>query len=183
MNNGYKKILWGLIFTTFHINLGVIQILPTFVGYIIVYFGIDKIVKDYKLNSLEKSSKYCSILALMSFISVAMPFSGLEVNNSIFNIIWSNTFQVIELFMVYKLLEGSIEILEKSNNQLWSEYNKKVPVYIILYTVFIVLSNINQIFMIDGLIAGITLLALCIRIWITIVIGKLSKLQISTIQN
>lgn len=183
MNNGYKKIFWGFVFATFHINLGAIQIVPTFIGYIILYLGIEKIAKDYNLNSLDKSSKYCSILALMSFIAVAIPFAGLEFKSSIFNIIWITIFNTIELFMVYKLLEGSVEILEKSNNPLWSEYNKKVAVYIILSTVFIALSNINQIFMIDGLIAGITLLALGIRIWIIILIGKLSKLEISTIQN
>lgn len=50
MNNGYKKIFWGFVFATFHINLGAIQIVPTFIGYIIIYLGIEKIAKDYNLK-------------------------------------------------------------------------------------------------------------------------------------
>ena len=50
MTTGYNKIFWGFIFLIFHINLGSIKLLPDFISYIIIYFGIKELLEEYKLG-------------------------------------------------------------------------------------------------------------------------------------
>ena len=68
MNSGYNKIFWGFIFLIFHINLGSIKLLPDFISYMVIYFGIKELIDQYKLESLKQSANCASILIFIAFI-------------------------------------------------------------------------------------------------------------------
>ncbi|WP_294365089.1 hypothetical protein [uncultured Clostridium sp.] len=40
MIKGYKKVFWGTILKVFHFNIGQMEILPEFIGILIVSSGI-----------------------------------------------------------------------------------------------------------------------------------------------
>lgn len=182
MSGGYNKIFWGLIFANFHMNLNGIELLPAFIGYIIVYLGVETIAKEYGNNNLGKSSKLCSILALMSFLVYAIQLAMSEniLINIIFKIIWINVFSVIEMIMVYKLLEGSREVLESNNYKYFKEYDRKISIYLKGMTTSIVMSNINMIF-VSGILVFIgAVISLTLTIWILVIMRGLYRFELGS---
>ena len=180
MRDGYKKIFWGMFFSTFHINLGSIEILPNFIGLLIICSGIKEILKEYKYESFEQALKYISIHAVISFIAFVSPFIGLATlfeNNIGLSIIWFNIGNILEMFGIAKLLEGSAEILSERLicNDESMEYRSKIDKYILIYSIIIVLSNINFIFMGSMTTVIIAIVALITKIWIMFSLKKLSK--------
>jgi len=179
MRDGYKKIFWGMFFATFHINLGPIEVLPNFVGLLIICSGIKEILKDYKYDSFEGALKYISLQVLISFITFIFPFIGLAslFENIVLSIIWFNIGSILEILGIVKLLEGSSEILAErlSFNDEAIEYRKKAEKYIFIYSIVVVLANINFIFMSNIIVAVIAIVAIIIKIWIMFSLKKLSK--------
>lgn len=175
MGNGYNKIFWGLIFITCHINLGSIQILPNFIGYIIIYAGIQSLFEEYKIKSLEQSAKCSSILSFMSFVILGMTFAGSEsiINNVFFNLIWMNIFGIVEILMIYKLLDGTSEILKNKENNLQDSFSNKISIYVILSSIVIVGNNINYLFMSKTLVIVTAILALALKVWIIVLNRKM----------
>lgn len=180
MSEGYNKIFWGFIFITFHINLGSIQVLPNFIGYLIIYFALEKISEEYDMKVFKESAKYCSVLIVMSFLSLLMGFaSNIElINNTVFNIIWMNIFNIVELIMIYKLLCGSSEILKIKNNSLSDSYSNKTGIYVILASIVTVANTINNIFVSEGLNVCVVILALSLRIWIILLNREIYKMKV-----
>ena len=80
MNSGYNKIFWGFIFLIFHINLGSIKLLPDFISYMVIYFGIKELLDQYKLESLKQSANCASILIFMSSMSCSLLFMIVKFN-------------------------------------------------------------------------------------------------------
>lgn len=172
MREGYKKIFWGFIFVTIHINLGCIQILPNFIGYMLIYYGIKRLNADNNINALEDSSKYCLSLVIMSLISFILSFTNTNIiNNIYFNIIWINILNILEIVMIYKLLYGSCERVKNDNNI----YIKKISIYVLLSTIAAVFNNIYVIFMSDLLSVIIVIYELALRLWIISLISKMYK--------
>lgn len=177
MSEGHKKIFWGFIFITFHVNLGNVEVLPNFIGYIIICYGIEKAVKEYEFKSLEQSAKCCSILLFMSFLSLVLIFGIGEsiTNNIFFNLIWTNIFNIVEMIMIYKLLCGNSEILKKEDNILYDKYNNRISIYIVLAAIASVSYNINAIFMSEILVIFIVVLQLALRLWIILLSREMYK--------
>ena len=184
METGYRKIFWGMFFSTFHINLGPIEILPNFIGLLIICSGIKEILKDYKYESFEQALKYISIHVVISFIAFVSPFvspfiglATLFENNIGLSIIWFNIGNILEMFGIAKLLEGSSEILSERLvcNDESMEYRSKIDKYILIYSMIIVLSNINFIFMGSMTTVIIAIVALITKIWVMFSLKKLSE--------
>lgn len=67
---GYNKIFWGLIFTIVNINLGPIDILPNFIGYLLILSGLSIVEGQhviYKKGRLP--AIILSILSLKDFFT------------------------------------------------------------------------------------------------------------------
>ncbi|MGG7142710.1 hypothetical protein ACQPVP_04525 [Clostridium nigeriense] len=174
--NGYKKVFLGMIFTTFHFNLGPIEILPAFIAILIICSGINEILVNYNNVSIKISLKLFEIKVLMSFITFALPFIGIEngFNNIIVNIIWFNVGSILEILSIVKLLEGTSEILsENYNTYLGNKYKSKAIVYIYFYSVVLIVSNINYIFMSESVGLVIAIYALIIKCMVIFSFRKL----------
>lgn len=151
MIKGCKKVFFGMLFNTFHFNLGPIQLLPDFIAIIIICSGIKEILEVYDNNSLDISLKLYNIKMIIAVIGFILPIIGIESifgNNMILNITWFNIGNILEALSIVKLLEGISQILKENfNTYLGDKYNNKTINYIYLYSIVIVLANINFIFM------------------------------------
>ncbi|WP_297712157.1 hypothetical protein [Clostridium sp.] len=178
MSSGYNKIFWGFIFLIFHINLGSIKLLPDFISYMVIYFGIKELLDEYKLESLKQSANCASILIFMAFIRLVINFSiGSEmINNIYFNIIWMNVFNIVEIIMIYKLLVSNNEILKIKNDNLYENYNNKISMYIIIASIITVVNTINMIFYSEVIGGCIVVLALALRLLIIMLVRKMHNL-------
>ncbi|MGG7057272.1 hypothetical protein ACQPUY_11540 [Clostridium nigeriense] len=174
--NGYKKVFWGMIFTTFHFNLGPIEILPDFIALLIICSGGKEILANYNNASIKIALKLFDIKVFMSFITFVLPFIGIEngFNNIIVNIIWFNVGSILEILSIVKLLEGTSEILsENYNTYLGNKYKSKAIVYIYFYSVVLIVSNINYIFMSGSVGLVIAIYALIIKCMVIFSFRKL----------
>jgi len=68
MRDGYKIIFWGIFISTFHINFGIVQILPVFIGFLIIRLGIKSIVEEYDCTSLHNAVKVAALTAAVSAV-------------------------------------------------------------------------------------------------------------------
>lgn len=176
MITGYKKVFWGMIFTTFHFNLGPIEILPNFIAILIICSGINGILAQYNNESIKKALKLFDIKVIMSFITFALPFIGIEntFKNIMLNIIWFNIGSILEILSMAKLLEGTSEILsENYNTYLAEKYRNKAISYIYLYSLVLIASNINYIFMSQSSGFIIAIYALIIKVMVIFSFRKL----------
>lgn len=174
--NGYKKVFWGMIFTTFHFNLGPIEILPDFIALLIICSGVKEILANYNNDSIKEALKLFDIKVFMAFITFALLFVGIEntFNNIIVNIIWFNIGSILEILSIVKLLEGTSEILsENYNTYLGNKYKSKAIGYIYFYSVVLIASNINYIFMSESATFIIAIYALIIKVMVIFSFRKL----------
>lgn len=182
MSNGYKKIFWGFIFITFHITLGSFKMLPNFIAYMIIYYGIRKVAEDYEWKLFELSARFCGILSIMSFFSLVIEVSpswGVG-KNVFFNLIWMNIINALEIIMIYMLLCGSSEISKEKNDTLQNSYNKRVYKYLVLESTVLIAKNINMILMSEIFWGCILVFELGIKIWIILLMREMYKISLKS---
>lgn len=140
--------------------------------------GIKKILDEYKYDSFEKGLKYVYLQAAISFIFFIFQFIGLGdlFKNIVISIIWFNIGAILEILSVVKILEGSSEILaEKLCNDEAIQYRKKAGIYIIIYSIVVILCNINFVFMAKTIVLISGIIGLIIKVWIMFSLKNLSK--------
>lgn len=177
MIKGYKKVFFGMLFNTFHFNLGPIQLLPDFIAIIIICSGIKEILEVYDNNLLNASLKLFNIKMIIAIIAFILPIMGIESifgNDMILNIIWFNIGNILELLSILKFMQGTSEVLKENfNTYLGDKYNNKTINYIYLYSILIVLANINFIFMSNTLAVITAIYGLIIRLYVILSIKPL----------
>lgn len=148
MYKGYNKIFWGILITTFNINVGKINLLPSFIGFIFISNGINILYKKTNIDFFNKAKIFAIILSIINLIEEVIKF--LSFNHSDF-FIWNQLgivfCNVLKLFMVYKLFEGSIKYINNNiDSDLALENTKKLKFYIIASTVTIIALNLRVLF-------------------------------------
>ena len=108
MEEGYRKIIWGLFFTTFHINLLNIPLLPAFIGWLIVFGGIDNLLKEREIKSFYKARISTFVIFIISLIMQIISWNGIQNEITWFLPI---IYFVLDLLIIYYLLDGSIQYL------------------------------------------------------------------------
>ena len=184
MFDGYKKVFWGMLLTMFHLNLGAIQILPNFIAILIICSGIKKILVCYDNTSIRISLQLFQITVAISFITFVLTFLGIEsrFDNIILNIICFNIGSILEIMSIVKLLEGTSEVLSDNySNCVGDKYKNIAIYYTYFYSVVLIASNINYIFMGKSITLIIAIYAMIIKILIVFSFRKLyeGNLQIS----
>lgn len=104
MEKGYSNIGLGLILATFHINLGTLPIVPTYIGWILVAMGVDTLVKAEKKVLMYKSKTWSEVLV---FINVLV-FIGSVIDSSIGDsYLLTIIVSIFELLFIYYFLSGT----------------------------------------------------------------------------
>lgn len=168
MYQGYKTIFWGIFFLTFHINIGFLQILPSFMGFVIIYWGIKCILEDYQSPNLYKAKTTTVFAILLSIIGGILDLGLIGFFQSTqLSLLIPISISVIELLLFYYLLTGSVELLMSYNlTEMAESYINKTRIYIILFSFLTIMEIIILIFNIDYLIIIYAMAVILIRIWL-----------------
>lgn len=144
---GYSNIGLGLILATFHINLGTLQIVPTFIGWILVAIGVDTLVKSDRQVLMYKSKRFSEVLVFINILMLIVTVNDNPIRDSyLLTIIVS----LVELLFIYYLLSGATEIFKAKGKIRFAIANARISrVYIIFHVMGILImciywSNYNS---------------------------------------
>ena len=179
MDKGYQKIFWGLFIVSFNITLGIIKILPAFIGWMVILSGINILYEEFKSESLEVAAKYSRYLIALSLIGGALSlFGGSTINSSIIFTFYPIVVMIFELLMAYKVLEGSIEYLRLKNlDETAIDFEKNLRTYIVFYIIFTLSFCIALSLNLGYLLAITAIFALILRISLMGMINRMKKLD------
>lgn len=140
--SGITKAAWGYFFLYFHINIGTVSILPTFVGYILFLQTI-KMLKDEEreLNLLQTLGTILAVWYVIEWITDCFAYSfGYEWQ--FINIIIG----LINLYFHFQFITNLASLATKYQVE-GCEQDKKLLRYrtiqTIMLTVFIVITNLS----------------------------------------
>ena len=113
--SGYDKIFWGMIFIIFDINLGYINILPNFIGYGLIYSGLNILLVQHEV--FKKGKMPATILILLTLKDIfhnPNNTSLLEgINLQYFSSLMGSLVSIINLYLIYIISKGIYELCEK----------------------------------------------------------------------
>ncbi len=121
ISKGYKLIKWGLLISALHINLhfkiGGIQIIPSFIGFIIIFLGIRMMNKnggERYFDKLSRSSLYLCIVSALQWIWGFLFTYTSVLSRAIIVLVF-----LVELLLYADLLNMTVR-LYKDNNEIRS---------------------------------------------------------------
>lgn len=186
MSEGYRKIFWGIFIATFNINIGMVKILPSFVGFLIISSGLKLILQEAGTESFKKAKKYSDYTGLLLFLGGVLSLSGITLEVNIFMQLLPIIYLALELLLFYKVFEGSIEYLRHDDEatlaMLTYEFENKQRFYIIasiiinLFLMFSITFNLrSQTFA--------AFLLIILRIFLMTTMSRLKNLYIENDEN
>lgn len=185
MDKGYKNIFWGLFFASFHINLGLIKILPTFVAWAIIAVGIEMLYKETLYKSLSRAAVLSNIAVLYTVVTGILSLINPRVELfTAYNLVATISFALLELLIEFYILQGSIEYLDKNGlDDLVPEFVKYQRNYSIVFLLFTLVSCISLTLHIDELMYFYAIIILLLRISFLVYMRKLNKITTKEINN
>lgn len=134
MQDGYRKVFWGLFITTFNIKLGIITILPAFVGWILVSSGLSELNNQTKEGDFSRPYTLAMILIIITlFNSLITVLGGSQIRNSISISYYPLLIMAIELVVFHSMLAAAIHNFQALGLVDFVEkYIRKDRTYIIL---------------------------------------------------
>jgi len=183
MYNGYNKVFWGIVIVTFHINLGMVKIVPPFIGFAIILSGVSLLYKETNIESFERAKMFTIIKITISIIGEVMEALSIELTNFfMLNEVWMVFHSVIELLIFYKLFEAAIEHFNNTNSfDLAEETIRKLKSYIIVSVIGIIFLNFSYTFNIAYLKAIVGIAFLILRIYLMTIVNGFKKHYISEV--
>lgn len=112
MQDGYRKIFWGVFIATFSINLGVVNILPAFVGWMVVASGVRVLVDKGESADYGTAKTISYILVGLTLVGGLMNLFGGLAGTSPVLLFYPLVVMVIELILFHEIFEGSVNSLD-----------------------------------------------------------------------
>lgn len=177
MRDGYRKIFWGVFIATFNITLGMVKILPAFVGWMVVASGI-RLLNDKRESVNYGTTKTIShVLVAITLVGGLLNFfGGINISSHFTLLLYPLIVMVIELILLHRIFEDSVQRLGNLENYSASNvYIGKDRTYIILSGISIVLIAVTLFLNLDTLSFFAGILALVTRIYLLTALNSLSK--------
>lgn len=178
IGSGYKKIVWGILLSGLHINIDIgnfaFQILPSTIGYIVIFLGIKELNEQAGLEYMEKLKKDALRLVMLS---VALWIYGCLFG---YNMALSKgiciCFYLVELLLYGDLLNKSVKYYKETGREPAADRLRKNRMNFI--KAFMALLALHLVGMIPQAAmyveyACLTLMFMA-KVWLTIMIQKLS---------
>ncbi|MCR3956861.1 MAG: hypothetical protein NUK57_11245 [Gudongella sp.] len=177
MIDGYRKIFWGVFITTFSINLGVVKILPAFIGWMVVASGISMLEDRSESVDYQSTKTISHILVAITFVGGLLNFLGiLSLSSHVMLLFYPLVIMVVELTLLHRILQGSIIHLELMENKAARDlYIGKDRTYIILSGISIVLVTVSMFLNLETAAFFAAIIALFTRIYLLTAIRSLGK--------
>ncbi len=114
MYSAYRKIFWGLFITAFHINLGNLQVIPAFVGWMIITGAVSELYREQPYDVFRKAG-YCAMtLAGLSFLGFLFQITAYK-NDYLYYM--PVVIQIIDFLFAYYLLTGGSKCILEENRE------------------------------------------------------------------
>jgi hypothetical protein len=178
MDKGYKTIFWGLFFASFHINLGLLKILPNFVAWAIIAVGVEMLYKETLYKYLSKASVLSNIAVLYTVVTGILSLINPRIELlTVYNLVATISFALLELLIEFYILEGSIEYFDKNGlHDVIPEFVKYQRNYSIVFLLFTLVGCIALTLQIEELMYFYAIIVLLLRISFLVYMRKLYRL-------
>ncbi|TCK92574.1 hypothetical protein EDC19_1723 [Natranaerovirga hydrolytica] len=174
MTVGYKRIFWGIFILTFRITIGIVTILPAFIGWIIVLTGLSQLEEKSTVGDFSPLKIGVMVLIVTSIVGGLLELS--EVGSFLPMLFYPLAVIAIEFVVFHKIIEASVHNFNEMGCQERVEkYTSKDRTYIILMGITMVLVGIFFTFKHQSTGTIGSLMFLISRIYLLTVINALSK--------
>lgn len=178
MKDGYRKIFWGIFTISFGIYIGAFRILPTFVGWMMIGNGIKILMNYHHTNAFMTAGNLAKGLVIVTIVGDIIYLFG-KVNSSVIFSYYPVILMIIELIFVFKIFEGTIELL-KSKGELVraSHIETNLDSCIRFFVVDIITYTLGMTLNIGWILLIAMLGRFLINVYLLTIFNKLSKLDI-----
>lgn len=177
MSNGYKLIFWGIFIATFNFRFGIMTILPTFIGFIIISSGLNLIIKETHINSFKRAKTYSDILSILLFASGLLPLFRIDLSSHIFYRFIPIVYMSIEILLFYKIFEGAIEKqkLEKKKKSTY-DFTNKLSFYLVVSILNTIIMSFSLALNIFWALSITSFIIIILRIFLMTIMNRLKKI-------
>lgn len=107
--SSYNKLFWAMLLITFDINLGPINILPNFIGYILIYSALNELQHQHKIY--EKGKIPSIILTILTIKNVIHDDSNNLLSGQFTPVNYSlmaldSVVSIINIYLIYIICKG-----------------------------------------------------------------------------
>lgn len=140
--SGYNRIFWGMIVLIFHINLGPIKILPSFVGYLLIYSGLNILSSQQEIY--EKGKIPAIILTILTLKDVwNNQDNSIAIGNfhslGIVTMLIGAVEAVVDLYLIYIICKGICKLCkERQLDSLMTNTTDTWKFYFIVSLIFLI---------------------------------------------
>lgn len=139
--SSYNKLFWAMLFITFDINLGSINILPNFIGYMLIYSALNQLQLQNKIY--EKGKTFSIILTILTIKDVIYVnndnlLSGqfIPVNFSLMAL--TSAVFIMNTYLIYIICKGIYLLcLERGLQELQDSAKNRWKLFLAISIVFI----------------------------------------------
>lgn len=177
MYEGLNKIFWGIFIATFNIRLGPIQILPSFIGFMILSSGINTIYIEHHTVEFKKALDFSRIVIVLALFGGLIDFFTQRTHQ--YNLIlqiWPIILMTAELLMFYNFFMGIIKHFNSIGNL---EVSERIigssRLYMIIFIINISALSFIMLFNLGGLNTLLAIVFVILRISLMIMVSGLKK--------
>lgn len=192
-SSAYKKVMWGILLSGCHLIIGTkyqFQILPAFIGYLLVWLGLREINAEGGKPYYEKvETTALFVLAVSGAGWIAGIFFGYY---TLLSEVCMMAFYLLEWLLYADLLNKSVKLLKEQNRIREADTMRKNRMRVLkLFLGVIVLYGVEIVFQVladmDIFKTNVTLLLpyavlslmLAVKLWISIFLQNLSRYEIT----
>lgn len=133
--SGYNKLFWGMMFIIFNINLGPINILPDFIGYLLIYSGLSSLASQHPIY--EKGKVPAIILTVLTLKDIVNFQTVNLLNNysqvNFFSMALGLVTAIINLYLIYIICIGIYLLAdERGFEELKESARLRFKVYLVI---------------------------------------------------
>ena len=138
---GYKRLFWAMVIISFNINIGFINILPDFIGYIFIYSSLCILSSQHKLY--EKGKIPTVILILLTLKDIwndpsSNILAGEIYNVGILTLIIGSIVIIIKIYLIWILCTGVYELCkERGLNELLESSRSSMKFYLVISLIYL----------------------------------------------
>lgn len=180
MNSSYKTIHWGLLLLAFNFYIGNINIMPDFLGFILISKGLSQLIYESSEEYFRKAKRISNLMIGISLIQyiLSMYIGGSTINFTTKGIIFftvGNFIGLLSLVIIYNILKGiyieaenrgAIEFMDKIKNA-WN-----IKLFISLVMLLLGAFTINQIEFALVSMTIVSLLSVIVQVWIAMLVKR-----------
>lgn len=176
MKDQYNRLFWGIILATFHINLGMIRILPEFIGWWMVSSACCELYAISNNTKYMKARKVTGAMAVWSFAASLFSLTSFNSGMSLDLLQFASViFIMMEMLFTANILEASAETFHSNGRtELYPFYVRRAGISSILLAAVAVALCFALVFSDSFFITAAAILGIGIRIWLAVIMKTMS---------